>query len=70
MPSSVIAHYTYDPEIRVLTVTFVSGLVYQYLEVPGEVYLQMKNSFSKGIFLNKNIKGSYEYRKLNNRPRN
>ncbi len=64
MPSTVIAHYSYDPETMLLTVTFVSGTVYEYLDVPEEMYIQMKSSFSKGIFLNKYIKNAYSYRKL------
>ena len=64
MPSTVVAHYRYDPEKLILTVQFVSGLIYEYLDVPEDVYEAMKLSRSKGIYLNKYIKGNYEYKKL------
>jgi hypothetical protein len=65
MPSTVIANYAYDSERMLLRVTFVSGMVYEYLEVPPEIFEQMKSSFSKGIYLNKQIKGNYKFRKVN-----
>lgn len=54
----------YDPDSATLTVIFVSGLVYEYKNVPGDVYQSMKSSSSKGTFLNKFIKNHYEFRKV------
>jgi len=39
-------------------------MVYDYKNVPEEVYLAMKSSFSKGSFLNQHIKGKYEFEKV------
>jgi hypothetical protein len=64
MPSAVISSYVYDREKSVLRVSFVSGLIYEYTGVPESLYIEMKNSFSKGVFLNKKIKGKYQYRKV------
>jgi len=64
MPSTVIASLRYDPESTTLRVIFVSGKVYDYKNVPIEVYNQMKNAPSKGYYLNKHIKGNYDYKKL------
>lgn len=64
MPSTVIAHFRYDPVSMVLEVEFISGLVYKYLGVPPMVYEAMKASRAKGIYLNKHIKGFYEYKKV------
>jgi hypothetical protein len=64
MPSSVVAHFSYDPERSVLTVTFTSGAVYEYLQIPVEIYDAMKASFSKGTFLNTDVKGHYKYKKI------
>lgn len=47
-----------------LRVGYQSGAVYDYLEVPEEVYLSMKAAFSKGTFLNRYIKGKYKFRKI------
>ena len=41
MPSSVIARYSYNTETQVLRVVFVSGMVYDYKNVPEAVYQAM-----------------------------
>jgi hypothetical protein len=64
MPSTVVAHMEYIAETEILRITFVSGLVYDYLHVPLFLYEKMKASKSKGIFLNRHIKGKYEYEKV------
>lgn len=64
MPSSVIASFHYNSAQHALDVIFNSGNVYRYLDVPEEVYVDMKNSFSKGTFLNTEIKPKYRYKKI------
>jgi hypothetical protein len=64
MPSSVISAIKYDASSLTLRVIYISGAIYDYKNVPEEVYTAMKTAFSKGIFLNKNIKGKYEYEKI------
>jgi len=64
MPSSVVAAMTYDPGSSTLRVRFVSGMVYDYKNVPEKVFKQMKNAASKGTFLNQYIKGNYEFEKV------
>jgi hypothetical protein len=64
MPSTVISSYEYDPLSSVLTVRFVSGIIYEYLDVPLEVFKDMKASYSKGVYLNKFIKPNYGYKKI------
>jgi hypothetical protein len=64
MPSTVIATMKYDAALRVLRIRFVSGLVYNYKDVPEEVFLALKSSSSKGTFLNQQIKGKYKYEKV------
>ena len=65
MPSAVIHHFTYDAESRRLRVFFLSGITYDYINVPIELYEQLRNSFSKGKFLNEQIKGKYAFEKIN-----
>lgn len=55
----------YDPETQTLSVTYISGSVYNYKNVPVEEYELMKKSGAKGIYLNKNIKGKYAFEKVN-----
>jgi hypothetical protein len=64
MPSSVVSKMIYKEETETLRIVYVSGMVYDYKNVPLEVYEAMKSSGSKGIFLNKHIKGNYEFEKV------
>jgi hypothetical protein len=64
MPSSVIHHFTYDDTNRRLRVFFLSGIVYDYMNVPKEMYDQLRTAFSKGKFLNEQIKGKYPFEKV------
>ena len=57
--SSVIAMLGYDDERRVLEVTFRTGRVYQYLNVPPAVYVELLASDSKGKYFNQKIKPRY-----------
>ncbi len=61
MPSSVIRKYFYKPELQILTIVYVSGPVYDYLDVPQEVFDDFRAAFSKGTYLNKNIKPYFKY---------
>ena len=65
MPSSVIAAMKYYPDTSTLRVIFVSGIVYNYKNVPQKVYEAMKAASSKGKFLNEQIKGKYKFEKIN-----
>jgi len=64
MPSSVIAGIMYDKRSRTLRVIYVSGMIYDYKDVPENIYTGMKTAFSKGTFLNKYIKGRFEFEKV------
>lgn len=65
MPSTVISTFRYNKKNRILTVVFLSGSVYTYKNVPEDLYLNMKNASSKGSFLNKEIKGNFDFEKEN-----
>ena len=64
MPSSVVSNMTYDAMTSTLRIQFVSGLVYDYKNVPLEIFQLMKTSGSKGTYLNKYIKGNYKFKKI------
>lgn len=61
MPSTVIKSFSYDEATQILQITFVSGLVYDYLDVPPNIYHTMKQSTSKGIYFNRNIKDKFSF---------
>jgi len=64
VPSTVISNFSYDPVRSILRVIFLSGSVYEYKNVPKEVYNEMKRSGSKGAYLNQHIKGHYPFVKV------
>jgi len=47
-----------------LELEFTSGDVYQYFDVPVEVYLKLRQSESLGRFFNERIKENYRFIKL------
>lgn len=59
MPSSVIRGYAYDAAGQVLTITFVSGRVYAYQDVPAEVAEGLRLAFAKGEYFNKAIRDRF-----------
>jgi hypothetical protein len=61
MPSSVIRDYDYDDARRVLEITFVSGRVYAYRDVPPEVFAEFQMARSKGEFFNRHIRDGFTY---------
>jgi hypothetical protein len=64
MPSSVINHFSYDPDAATLNIIFVSGIRYKYKNVPPEVYNMLKAAGSKGRYFNHFIKGKFKYKKI------
>lgn len=64
MPSSVIRRFSYAPKLRELTIEFVSGRRYVYLDVPSEEDESMRAAFSKGSYFNRKIRDRYEFREL------
>jgi KTSC domain len=67
MPSSVIAAMHYNPVSHTLRIIFVSGMLYDYKDVPPEVYKEMKSAGSKGAYLNQYVKGRYKFKKVKER---
>ena len=64
MPSTVISSISYDAGTATLRITFVSGMIYDYKNVPQEIYHALKTSGTKGIYLNHHIKGKYPFEKV------
>jgi hypothetical protein len=64
MPSSVVAAMDYNEHEHTLRITYTSGAVYDYRNVPPDVFEEMKVADSKGTFLNYEIKGKYLYKRV------
>lgn len=63
--SSNIRSIGYDPQMATLEVEFTSGDVYQYFNVPENLYRQFLDTSSHGQFLNDHIRYNYRYQKVN-----
>ena len=64
MPSSVIRQFSYDERTEQLSVTFVSGRVYIYYQVPQAVHEAFRTAPSKGQFFNIEIRDRYAFREV------
>ena len=64
MPSTAIADIEYDPERTRLTITFMSGRIYDYYGVPLEVVADFQSASSKGAFFNTRIRDRYRYEEI------
>jgi hypothetical protein len=63
--SSWVKSIGYDADSLTLEVEFVHGAVFQYFEVPLEVFIAFQSADSKGAFINQRIrKGRYRYQRL------
>lgn len=65
MPSSVIAAIDYDATVSRLTITFVSGRIYDYYAVPAAVVDAFRRAESKGAFFNAEIRNRFPSRERN-----
>ncbi|MDP2113434.1 MAG: KTSC domain-containing protein, partial [Bacteroidota bacterium] len=59
--SSTIASVGYDAEKQILEIELQHGAIYQYLDVPKEVYNRLMNAGSIGSYFMNEIKNKFEY---------
>ena len=62
--SSNIEAVGYDPSTMCLEVEFKSGAVYEYHCVPNEIATGLAEADHPGQYLNSNIKGTFECKKV------
>ena len=62
--SSNLASIGYDAENEILEVEFKHGGIYQYFDVPENVYEQLLNADSHGVYFSANIRNDYQYQKI------
>jgi predicted RNase H-like HicB family nuclease len=63
-PSSVISEVSYEPQSGQLILTFVTGRIYIYDDVPLEAFNSLVNARSKGAFFNSEIRDHYPSREV------
>jgi hypothetical protein len=62
--SSNLASIGYDSENEILEVEFKHGGVYQYFDVSENVFNELMNAPSHGVYFSANIRNDYKYSKL------
>lgn len=62
--SSNISEVGYDETSRILEVLFSNGSVYQYFDVPPQIYTELMQAGSIGQYLNANVKGNFRYARV------
>ncbi len=62
--SSNLNFASYETELKTLSITFKNGSIYEYYEVPWEIFTKLRMSESQGKFLNTNITKVYKYKKV------
>jgi len=62
--SSNLKKATYDTATKKLVVEFNTGALYEYDDVPHQVYTQFRMSESQGKFFSSKIAKTFKYKKL------
>ena len=62
--SAVIKDSGYAPLSNTLEIQFQNGSIYQYFDVPLQVYEDLKAASSQGQFFNANVRNAYQYRRV------
>lgn len=62
--SSNIKKSIYDTITKKLIVEFNNGAMYEYDDVPHQIYTQFRMSESQGKFFNSKISKNYKYKKI------
>jgi len=63
MPSTAIRRLRYDPAEKILELEFTSGAVYEYFNVPPQVYENFAAAGSRGRFFAHRFRDKFPYRK-------
>jgi hypothetical protein len=62
--STNIASVGYDESSCTLEIEFTNGSVYEYFDVPEQVYREFLGSGSLGVYLNSQIRNRYRYQRV------
>lgn len=54
----------YEKAKQLLKITFQTGAVYMYYDVPEQVYERLRHARSKGRYFNKYISGVFPFERL------
>jgi hypothetical protein len=57
--SAAMVAVGYDPERRLMKITFAQGHTYDFCDVPRQVFDELMRAASKGTYYNQSIKDRY-----------
>jgi hypothetical protein len=63
--SSNLKSATFNTEDKSLLMEFNNGSIYEYENVPWEIFTKFRMSESQGSYFSKNISRTYKYKKVN-----
>ncbi|HWM81492.1 MAG TPA: KTSC domain-containing protein [Pseudolabrys sp.] len=66
-PSTAIANIAYDGTDHRLIVTFVTGRIYEYFDVPAGIAASFRRAASRGGFFNRHIRDHYDFHEITGR---
>lgn len=62
--STNLSRVRYDDSKNILEIEFQGGRVYQFFDVPKQVFEDLLNAESNGKFFHEQIKGHYRYARV------
>jgi hypothetical protein len=62
--SKNLAHGVYDEEKHVLEITFQTGAVYRYKDVPEDVFNELCSAESAGRYFAANVKNAFDFERI------
>jgi|TARA_R110000868_G_scaffold139827_1_gene354968 hypothetical protein len=62
--SSNLIKTEYDTETKKLVAEFKNGMIYEYEDVPHQIYTQFRSAKSQGSFFNSQISKVFKYIKI------
>lgn len=62
--SSQLKEVEYDTETSILTVTFMQGRMYEYKDVPADVFRKLIEAESIGSYFISQIKNKYQFKQI------
>lgn len=62
--SSNLKSAVYNTNTKTLSVTFINGSIYEYYDLPWEIFTKLRSAESQGKFFNTEIGKKYKYKKI------
>lgn len=67
LESTLLESAAYDGALQILFLQFRDHALYNYYEVPADVYDELLNAPSKGKYFNSRVRGRYRHQRVDQR---